>query len=52
MTHFGKSSTNAMRFDKLEVSNNVFRGVNSEQDMLKQVTNTKKRKVKSNSYSR
>lgn len=52
MTHFGKSSTNAIRFDKLEVSNNVFRGVNSEQDMLKQVTNTKKRKVKSNSYSR
>ena len=40
------------RIDKLEVQNNVFKGVKSESDMLKNVTNVGKRKVKSNRSSR
>ena len=40
------------RIDKLEVQNNVFKGVKSESDMLKNVTNAGKRKVKSNRISR
>ena len=52
MTHWGKKSTNSMRFDQLELKGNVFKGVRNESDMLRNVTNVKKRKVNSNKYSR
>lgn len=52
MTHWGKASTNSMQFNRLEVKNNVFRGVKSERDMFKNATKVKKRVVNSNSYSR
>ena len=52
MTHWGKNSTHDYRFERLEVRNNIFRGVKSEQDMLKNVTNVKKRTVRSNSITR
>ncbi len=52
MTHWGKNSTNSMKFNRLEVRNNIFRGVTSERDMFKNVTNVKKRVVNSNTYSR
>lgn len=49
MTHSSsKGSTRSMRFDKLEIKNNVIKGAKSEKDMLKNVTNTKKRKVINN----
>ena len=41
-----------IKFDKLEVQNNIFRGVKSEQDMLRNVTNVKKRRVSHNSISK
>lgn len=40
------------RFDKLEIQNNVFKGIKNETDMLKNVINVGKRKVKSNRISR
>ena len=40
------------RFDKLEIKNNVFKGIKSEADMLKIVTNVGKRKVNSNTIKR
>ena len=40
------------RIDQLEMQNNVIKGVNSETDMLKSLTNVGKRKVKRNSISR
>ena len=49
MTHWGKNSTHDYRFDRLEVKNNIFRGVKNEREMFKNVTNVKKRNVKSNS---
>ena len=52
MTHWGKNNTNSMKFNRLEVRNNIFRGVNSERDMFKNVTKVKKRVVNSNTYSR
>ena len=52
MTHWGKNSTRDYRFNRLEVKNNIIRGVNSEQDMFKNVTNVGKRKVSSNAVSR
>ena len=52
MTHWDKKSTNSMRFDKLELKGNVFKGVKSEKEMLRNVTNVKKRKVNSNRVSR
>ena len=48
MTHWAKTSTDDMRFEKLEVKNNVFQGVKSEQDMFKKMTNVKKRSIRSN----
>lgn len=48
MTHSSKTSARSMRFDRLEVRNNVFKGVNSEREMLQNVTNVKKRTVKGN----
>ena len=53
MTHWDKkNSTNNMRFDRLEVNNNIFRGVKSEQDLFQNITNVKKRKVRNNRISR
>lgn len=50
MTHWDtRVSTNAMRFNQLEVRGNVFKGVKSEQELLKCLTNARKRKVSSNS---
>jgi hypothetical protein len=51
MTHWGKTSTDQMRFERLEVRGNVFKGVKNEQTMLKNFTNTRKRKVSSNKFS-
>ena len=52
MTHWGKNSTNEYRFDRLEVMNNTIRGVDSEKELFKNVTNVKKRKVKTNQITR
>ena len=52
MTHWGKNSTHDYHFDKLEVKNNVIRGVNNERDLFKNVTNVKKRNVKANQITR
>ena len=52
MTHWSKISTDAMKFERLEVKNNVFRDVNSEKDLLKTITKVKKRIVQSNSVLR
>ena len=48
MTHWNKNSLKSMRFDRLEVKNNTFKGVNTESDLLKYMTNVGKRQVKSN----
>ena len=50
MAHYGNASTSSMRFEKLEIRGNEFRGVNSQNDMLKHISNVRKRKVKSNSF--
>ncbi len=52
MTHWRKNSTNSMRFDKLELKGNVFKGVKSESELLRHITNVKKRKVNSNRFTR
>ena len=52
MTHYTKASTDDMKFERLEVKNNLFRGVKSEQDMFKKITSVKKRSIRSNSYLR
>ena len=52
MTHTGKSSTNSMRFDRLEVRGNIFKGVRNENEMFRNVTNVRKRNVSSNRISR
>lgn len=46
------SDNNSRRIDRLDVQNNVFHGVKSENDLFKDVTNVGKRKIKSNSISR
>ena len=51
MTHWSKASTSTMRFDRLEVRNNVFRGVRSEQELFKHVTRVNKRKINANRIS-
>lgn len=51
MTHWdNRFSTNSMRFDYLEMRNNVFRGMKDERSVLTNITNIKRRKVSSNSY--
>lgn len=50
MTHWSNTPTSTMRFDKLEVKGNVFRGVKNEQEMFKHVTNVGKRTVRSNTF--
>lgn len=52
MTHWSNASTDAMKFERLEVKNNIFRGVKSEQDMFKKITNVKKKRLSSNKYGR
>ena len=52
MTHWSKVSTKNFRFDRLDVQNNVFRGVKTERDFFKNVTNTGKRTVRSNTITR
>lgn len=52
MTHWSNESTDKMKFDRLEVRNNVFRGVKGEQDMFKKITNVKKRSLRSNRYGK
>jgi len=52
MTHWGSASTHSMRFNRLEVRNNVFKGVKSERDMFRYTTNVKKRVIKANTYNR
>lgn len=48
MTHWNKNSLKSMRFDRLEVKNNTFKGINTEADLFKYMTNVGKRQVKSN----
>ncbi len=48
MTHWSNASTNSMKFKKLEVRNNIFRGIKSEKEMFKNITKVDKRKVRSN----
>ena len=51
MNHYGASNTtNSMRFENLEVKGNEFRGVKSQDDMMKHMTNVRKQKVNSNSF--
>lgn len=50
MTHWSNTPTSTMRFDKLEVKGNVFRGVKNEQEMFKHVTNVGKRTIRSNTF--
>lgn len=51
MGHYGnKTSTSSMRFEKLEIMGNEFRGVKSQNDMTKHITNVRKRTVKSNTF--
>jgi len=52
MSHWGKNDTRSMRFDLLEIKGNKFKGVNSEKEMLRNITNVRKRKVSSNSINR
>ncbi len=52
MTHWAKGATSSMRFDRLEVTNNVLKGVKGEAQLLKNITNVKKRSLKSNTYMR
>ena len=52
MTHWGKNSTRDYRFDRLEVKNNIIRGVKSERELFKNVTNVKKRNVGTNQITR
>ena len=52
MTHWSKVSTDSMRFDKLEVTNNVLKGVKNEAELLRNITNVNKRKVRNNTISR
>ena len=52
MTHWGSNDTRSMRFERLEMKGNKFKGVKNESDLLRNVTNVRKRKVSSNAISR
>ena len=52
MTHWSKTSTRNYRFDRLEVKNNIFRGIRSERELFDNVTNVGKRTVHSNTITR
>ena len=51
MMHWGKNSTNSMKFNRLEVRNNIFRGVKNERELLQNATNVKKRVVNTNTFT-
>lgn len=51
MTHWSKNSTHDYRFERLEVKNNVFRGVKNEREMFKNITNVGKRSVRNNTIT-
>lgn len=39
MAHWNSNPTSSMRFNRLEVKNNLLRGINSIENMLKYITN-------------
>ena len=39
MAHWNSNPTSSMRFNKLDVRNNLLRGINSIENMLKYITN-------------
>lgn len=49
---FITGSSDKAKFDKLEIQNNVFRGVTGEQDLFRNVNRVNKRRVSHNSISR
>ena len=49
---FITGSSDKAKFDKLEIQNNVFRGVKGEQDLFRNVNRVSKRKVSHNAISR
>ena len=49
---FITGSSDKAKFDKLEIQNNVFRGVKGEQDLFRNVNRVNKRRVSHNSISR
>lgn len=50
MIKWGKGSDNRMRFKRIEISGNIFHGVNNEKELLKNIKNVCKRKLKRNTY--
>ena len=48
MAHWNSAPTSTMRFNRLEVRNNLLRGVNSTENMLKNITNVGYRLVNGN----
>ncbi|MBR4829474.1 MAG: hypothetical protein IKZ92_06710 [Muribaculaceae bacterium] len=50
MGHWGNGNTYSMKFDRLEVKGNEFHGVKNQSELLKDITNVRKRTVKSNTY--
>lgn len=51
MTHWdSRFDTHSLRFTRLEVQDNVFRGATSEQDLMKGITNVGERIVRGNRY--
>ena len=48
MAHWNSAPTSTMRFNRLEVRNNLLRGVNSTENMLKNMTNVGYRLVNGN----
>ena len=46
----GKASTSSMKFERLEIMGNEFHGIKSQNEMVDNITNVKKRKIKSNAF--
>jgi len=51
MTHWSNDATSSMRFTKLEVQGNSFKGVSSERNLLKNITSKSQQTVRNNSFS-
>ena len=51
MTHWSKRALNKMCFERLEVRGNILRGVKSDSDLFRNITNVKKRKISNNKIS-
>ena len=51
MAHYNKVSTDEMRFNKLEITGNIFNGCNAS-TLTSNISNVKQRKIKSNSFQR